>query len=291
MLNSIRKIKRKLWLDLGLTPVTDIEHGSTALNILHTFPAFKSNSYGSYKVRSQLAIQTINRFIPACLQLLQDANLPIAAAIDLASFPLDQKAKAISLELKRLFDQQGSDKATHHNYHLIYGFVLADLHTPDAILEIGIGTNQPDVVSTMGTTGTPGASLRAFRDHFANTNIYGADIDKRIFFEEDRIQCLYLDQTDPDSFDEIDKLLPAKLDLIIDDGLHSPDSNILTLAFALRKLKDNGWAVIEDISKESANIWLAIAAIMRSQGYLQYLFRDQESYVFILKQHSQPHDN
>ena len=52
------------------------------------------------------------------------------------------------------------------------------------IFEIGLGTNNIDIVSTMGKKGHPGASLRAFRDFCPNAEIYGADFDSRILFQE-----------------------------------------------------------------------------------------------------------
>ena len=39
----------------------------------------------------------------------------------------------------------------------------------------------------MGSEGVPLASLRAWRDYFKNANIYGADIDKGILKDEERI--------------------------------------------------------------------------------------------------------
>ena len=71
------------------------------------------------------------------------------------------------------------------------------------IFEIGLGTNYKNIVSNMGINGKPGASLRAFRDYCPNASVFGADIDKRILFEEERIKTFYVDQTDPVTFDPI----------------------------------------------------------------------------------------
>ena len=72
------------------------------------------------------------------------------------------------------------------------------------ILEIGLGTNNVDVVSNMGRDGIPGASLRAFRDYLINSKIYGADIDKSILFSEERIETYFVDQTNDTSFENFD---------------------------------------------------------------------------------------
>ena len=45
-----------------------------------------------------------------------------------------------------------------------------------------MGTNNPNLVSTMGSSGRPGASLYAFKEYLPNAIIYGADIDKDILF-------------------------------------------------------------------------------------------------------------
>jgi hypothetical protein len=72
------------------------------------------------------------------------------------------------------------------------------------ILEIGIGTNNPSLVSTMGIYGTPGASLYSFREYLPNSQIYGADIDTNILFTHDRIKTFYVNQLDYSTYNNID---------------------------------------------------------------------------------------
>jgi hypothetical protein len=62
--------------------------------------------------------------------------------------------------------------------------------------ECGLGTNNPNLLSSMGSMGKPGASLRVWRDYFLNAIIYGADIDKDILFAEEKIKTFYIDQLD-----------------------------------------------------------------------------------------------
>lgn len=101
------------------------------------------------------------------------------------------------------------------------------------ILEIGIGTNNTDIISNMGKEGTQGASLRAFRDYFKSANIFGADFDKRILFKEKSISTMYVDQTDPESLDKLFIRINKKFDLIIDDGLHAIHTNLNTVIAGL----------------------------------------------------------
>ena len=100
----------------------------------------------------------------------------------------------------------------------------------------------------MGSGGRPGASLYAFKEYLPKANIYGADIDKNILFNEDRIKTCFVDQLDLKSFENIKNTFgEIQYDLIIDDGLHSIGANLNTLLFALDNVKLNGWIVIEDI--------------------------------------------
>jgi SAM-dependent methyltransferase len=114
----------------------------------------------------------------------------------------------------------------------------------------------------MGRQGKPGASLRAFRDYLPRACIYGADVDTRILFEEDRIKTFFVDQTDLASLESLGRRIAGDFDLIIDDGLHSPNANIAVLAFALKRLKPGGWVVIEDIVGDAAPVWHVVAALL-----------------------------
>ena len=55
----------------------------------------------------------------------------------------------------------------------------------------------------MGSTGQPGASLKMWRDYFPNAMIFGADIDKDILFNDQRITTFYVDQLNSDSIKEM----------------------------------------------------------------------------------------
>ncbi len=149
------------------------------------------------------------------------------------------------------------------------------------ILEIGLGTNNGDVVSTMGATGKPGASLRAFRDFLPNAAIFGADIDRRVLFMEERIETFHVDQTQRRSFHQLADAL-GPLDLVIDDGLHSPNANIATMIFALEALKPLGTFIVEDIAAASIPVWQTIAALLPID-YRPTLIQAAKSFVFMIQ--------
>ena len=165
-------------------------------------------------------------------------------------------------KLGEIFRTNKSDKSTSHDYHHLYSFIFNKfIDTKINILEIGLGTNNPTLVSSMGSNGRPGASLYAFKEYLPDANIYGADIDKEILFNEDRINTCYVDQLEFKSFENINNTFgKIEYDLIIDDGLHSIGANLNTLLFALDNIKLNGWIVIEDII--IPNNWYVIHYIL-----------------------------
>jgi hypothetical protein len=119
------------------------------------------------------------------------------------------------------------------------------------VFECGLGTNNPDVPSNMGERGKPGASLRVWRDYFHSAEIYGADVDRRVLFSEDRIKTFYVDQTDPAAIDAMwAQVGDVQFDLFIDDGLHTPDGAITLLKGSLHRVREGGLYVIEDVNIE-----------------------------------------
>lgn len=187
------------------------------------------------------------QFIPNLNELLQFNGYNINNEIEEIDDYYDESSEILA----DLFNKYGSDKAGKHDYYKFYYYILVKLGINNEldILEIGLGTNDPNLVSTMGIKGKPGASIRSFRDFCKNSNCFGADIDKKILFEEDRIETFYVDQLDSFSFNNIKKSKNKSngFDLIIDDGLHSIGANFNTLLFGLKNINDNGWIVIEDI--------------------------------------------
>ncbi len=238
---------------------------STDTRINESFPMFSPYSSGSNRRRAKLTIQAANETFPLMLDLLSRTGRRIEDPVPIADFIGTDNKRAAADQLKLLCDRHGSDKATEHNYHLLYGPILAERDSVTGLLEVGLGTNHPDVISSMGVDGKPGASLRAFRDFLPKAQIYGADVDRRILFSEERITTFFVDQTDPRSFDAIADAIGGNIDLIIDDGLHSPNANLATLLFGFERLKVGGWLVIEDITPAAVPLWQAIAAVMPPQ--------------------------
>jgi hypothetical protein len=225
---------------------------------------FVPGSSGSRKGLAQLGLQSANQTFPRITELMCIGESHLQEPVRIESFVDSDEKQAAAERLEYLFDQFGSDKARSH-YHLLYGSILADPDGVTDLFEVGLGTNNPHVVSHMGREWRPGASLRAFREYLPKAAIYGADIDKDILFQEKRIKTFFVDQTLPKSFEALSTSIPAEFDLIIDDGLHAPDANIATLTFGLGKLKVDGWLVVEDIKSRMLPVWQVISTLLPSQ--------------------------
>ncbi len=127
----------------------------------------------------------------------------------------------------------GCDKtpSIHHRYTPYYHELLQG-RTIRAVLEIGI---------------FKGASLRMWRDYFPEALIWGIDNDPNCLVQEERIQSLLCDQSDPVSLNEFgDKFCPY-FDLIVDDGSHNEQHQKISFWMLFPLLKTGGLYVIEDV--------------------------------------------
>jgi len=155
-------------------------------------------------------------------------------------------------DLKILMDNYGSDKGGKNNEHNFAQYYSEIFHNQkdkiENFLEIGLGTNDINMPSNMGKDGKPLASLRAWRDYFKNATIYGADIDKNILNDENRIRTFYVDQTNPETIKDLfNQIGNKKFDIILEDGLHEFNANICFFENAISFLKSDGVYIIEDV--------------------------------------------
>lgn len=163
--------------------------------------------------------------------------------------------------LSSLCDKYGSDKGeikkTGHSYPWP-SHTYADFHSRlfdhcrldvKKVFECGLGTNNPNLLSSMGEDGQPGASLRVWRDYFPNAQVFGADIDKDILFEEERIKTFYVDQTDPKAISAFWKEVGlGDFDFMVDDRLHTFEAGICLFENSVSKLSKYGIYIIEDVN-------------------------------------------
>ncbi|MEB3157301.1 MAG: class I SAM-dependent methyltransferase, partial [Cyanobacteriota bacterium] len=257
--------------------------GSSQVNLLKEFPIFHPNMGGDYQVKAQILSASIRNTLPFLSGLSQAVGHAKLKTIDCSAFSADPAAQSAALRLQKLFNLYGSDKSNLHNYHWLYGEILKHHQSVQAILEIGLGTNNETVACNMGKDGRPGASILAFRDFCENATLYGADIDESILFQDERISTFVVDQTKPESLEALLQNLPAQFDLVIDDGLHTTDANILTLCYGLTLIKPGGWVVIEDILDVAEPVWQIVAALLPVERYRSHFIKADNGYLFAVQ--------
>lgn len=176
----------------------------------------------------------------------------------------------------RVMTKHGSDKGRRwHNYTTVYSVLFNGyLDKPVRIFELGLGTNNPDLVSSMGSTGRPGASLRGWRELFPLASVYGADIDRSILFRDGRIKTFYCNQLDQASIRQLwaQPDLQDGVDILIEDGLHTLDANISFLEGSIQQLRPGGIYIVEDISADTIEKWRKLLETTYSKRYSNYEF-------------------
>lgn len=146
-----------------------------------------------------------------------------------------------------------------HNYTTFYYSIFKDLQMKELrIFELGLGTNNVNLPSNMGAHGRPGASLYGWAEFFPNSYIFGADIDRDILFNTDKIKTFYCDQTNPEIIKTMwsESDLQENFNIIIEDGLHTFNANVCFFENSIHKLKPNGYFIIEDIINSQEHLFI-----------------------------------
>ncbi len=186
--------------------------------LIKNFEIYVPSSAGNFK---EIGFHTqigINKIFPILSKLITTLKKK-KEIVSVEKFSKKKGLKKNTELIKNYFMKYDSDKSKIHNYHLIYGSLFKKRNKIKKVLEIGLGTDNEQLISNMGRLGKPGASVKAFRDFFPKAKIYGADIDKEILFKDKRINTYYVDQTNLMSLKNLYKKIGSNFDLIIDDGL------------------------------------------------------------------------
>lgn len=125
-----------------------------------------------------------------------------------------------------------TDKITQHGYHRFYPWFLSHFRDKSVnLLEIGIEETE---------------SLKLWRGYFKSLKLVGIDIDQKDF-DDDAVILHKLDQSNTNHLEDFVKNISVQFDIIIDDGSHVPDHQLLTLSYMWSILKPSGVYIIEDI--------------------------------------------
>jgi predicted O-methyltransferase YrrM len=124
---------------------------------------------------------------------------------------------------------------TGHEYTPFYHNYLFRNRIPQSVLEIGVCT---------------GASLRMWSEYWPQANIIGIDNVPQTMFRAGRIVTALADQGSRESLQNFkDELVGAAFDIIIDDGSHVVEQQILSAQMLIPMLAPCGIFVIEDVQQ------------------------------------------
>lgn len=101
-----------------------------------------------------------------------------------------------------------------------------------------------------------GGSLEMWKSVFGpDTYVYGCDIDTRCkIYEDDHTKIFIGDQEQPEFWENLRSQVP-RIDILIDDGGHTPEQQIATLGIMLEHLSPEGIYITEDIHGVKNPFW------------------------------------
>jgi hypothetical protein len=126
--------------------------------------------------------------------------------------------------------KHNTDKAAGHGFTEFY-FNYFEKYTNPRILEIGI---------------FDGASLKMMEEFFVAPTIVGIDIEPKKQYESKCIKTMIADQSVPEQLLKCLELC-SEYDIIIDDGGHTMQQQLVTIATLFPHVKSGGIYVLEDL--------------------------------------------
>ena len=267
--------------------VLAVRSGPTRIRInpKKELPAFLPNSAGTNRSRNRQTISTAANFIPS-LYSVCGSFLDFPRILTPSEFKeLLNVEPSEEQTLSKIFMKYGSDKSSTHNYHEVYGALFPNSDLVTKVVEIGIGTNSPNVLSNMGKFHQGvGGSLRGWREYFRNAEIYGFDIDEKSLFTEDRISTAQINQLDKNSVQEaMSRFEDNSIDLFVDDGLHALDANLTPIPEVFPKLKNGGWLIVEDIESHAVPVWELLSGLPLKRVSVSRVIKTKSAYVFAMQ--------
>ncbi|WP_295159061.1 class I SAM-dependent methyltransferase [uncultured Brachyspira sp.] len=168
----------------------------------------------------------------------------------------DSEEDKKKLEIIRdiLINDENKDKADLHNYFLNNKGEAIFKHLPFFdIYERHFSKYRGKDINMMEIGVGSGGAVKMWREYFknnnskANVNIYAIDKNpKCLQFEENNIKIFIGSQDDRDFLKEVKKQIP-KLDILIDDGGHKMNQQIITFEEMYEHIKDDGIYLCEDV--------------------------------------------
>jgi hypothetical protein len=132
--------------------------------------------------------------------------------------------------LTELGIKHNTDKAAGHGFTDFYHDYMVKYTNP-RLLEIGI---------------YDGASLKMWEEFFGSPTVVGVDIEPKKQYESLNIKTMIADQSDPTQLLKCLEVC-SEYDIIVDDGGHTMQQQLVTIATLFPHLKSGGLYVLEDL--------------------------------------------
>lgn len=136
-----------------------------------------------------------------------------------------------------------ADKFYAHSYVPIYNTLFHTIQVK-RLLEIGIGYE--DLMTPFVPKYVHGASLKMWEEFLPEAEIFACDIREDALVNEGRIASVVCDQSQPLELLAMVGKFGGSFDMIIDDGSHLKEHQIITAITLLPYLATRGVYVIED---------------------------------------------
>ena len=161
-------------------------------------------------------------------RLAAKADLPVGARDDAAN------------DLELIAERYGPSKR-NHDYLRWYDLHFSTMrHAARRVVEIGVETDR---------------SIRMWEEYFPNAEIVGIDIAEHCrAFEGGRRRVFIGDQNSPAFMQSVVDATGGEFDIVIDDGLNTPRSMMLSFCSLFPAMRRGGIYVIEDIIRQPQTV-------------------------------------
>ena len=162
---------------------------------------------------------------------------------DIENLDKVEKNKFKNFNLDDLFINFNCDKGSY----CVYDYEKKITHKYSVFYEKYLKKDKKKKLSILELGSHEGKGIASFYFFFPKANFYGANINPfQMKYVSKRITELYVDVSCKEIVDNLANHINEDLDLIIDDASHNLKDILLALPILFRKLKQNGFYVIED---------------------------------------------
>jgi hypothetical protein len=186
-------------------------------------------------------------------------------------------------ELSKKYNLDKNIASGCHDYIPGYSKVFNDIRMKaKTVLEIGIGSVENGQMCN--SLGQPlngyqtGNSLRCWEEYFLNAKIYGIDIFEHTELNQDRIRTFVADQSNITELDMVIQSISETLDIIIDDGSHDGNHQMISFMHLNQYLSPNGIYMIEDIQPNNIEKFKDLSIF--PEYYRDYIRHRFEIFIF-----------